>query len=246
MDRLIYTAMTGASAAAHQQSVLANNLANASTHGFKAELGAHRAVPVRGPGLGLRVMAAQTTTGHLDTPGAAQATGRALDVMPQGRAWLAVQALDGTEAYTRAGALQVSPEGNLVTATGLSLMSDGGAPIAIPQGAQVTIGEDGTVSVDVPGQPSTTAGRIKLATAAPDQALRRGADGLFRLPDGDVLATDPQARLSSGTLESSNVDAVQTMVAMLHVTRHFETQMRLLQGAEANDRAAAQLLSVNP
>lgn len=245
MDRLIYTAMTGASAAAQQQAILANNLANASTAGFKAELGAHRAVPVRGDGLASRVMAAQTTTGHLETAGAAQATGRALDVMPQGKAWLAVQALDGNEAYTRAGSLQIAPDGNLVTATGLQVLTDGGGPIAIPQGAQVSIGEDGTVTTNVPGQPPANAGRLKLAVATPEQTLVRGGDGLFRVQGGDTLASDPQARLASGTLESSNVDAVQTMVAMMHVTRHFEVQMRLLQGAEANDKQAVQLLSIS-
>jgi len=241
MDRLIYTAMTGASAAAQQQAVLANNLANASTVGFKAELSAFRAVPVRGDGLATRVMAAQTTTGHDPTPGAAQQTGRPLDVMPLRDAWLAVQALDGTEAYSRAGALQVSAEGYLSTAGGLAVLSDGSAPITLPQGAEASIGEDGTVSARVPGQPPTTVGRLKLVT--PDeQPLRRGTDGLFRTADGDPLAADPQARLQSGALESSNVNPVATMVAMIQVARQFEAQMRLLQSADANDRSAAQLL----
>jgi len=244
MDRLIYTAMTGASAAAQQQAVLANNLANASTVGFKAELSAFRAVPVRGDGLATRVMAAQTTTGHDPTPGAAQRTGRTLDVMPQRNAWLAVQGLDGTEAYTRAGALQVSPEGNLSTAGGLAVLSDGSAPIALPQGAEVSIGDDGTVTARVPGQPVTNVGRVKLATPDEQQALRRGADGLFRTANGDPLPADPQARLQSGALESSNVDAVATMVSMIQVARQFEAQMRLLQTAEANDRSAAQLLGL--
>ena len=89
MDRLIYTAMTGANAAAHRQAVLANNLANVSTNGFRAELSSFRAVPVRGDGASTRVMAAEATAGYLDTPGAPQRTGRSLDAMAVGKAWFA-------------------------------------------------------------------------------------------------------------------------------------------------------------
>ena len=129
MDRLIYTAMTGASAAAHRQTVLSNNLANASTNGFRAELSAYRAVPLRGDGATTRVFALETTSGHLDAPGPSQTTGRALDVRATGNAWFAVQGLDGTEAYTRSGALQIGPDGTLQTITGLTVFSDGSAPI---------------------------------------------------------------------------------------------------------------------
>lgn len=244
MDRLIYTAMTGAGAATARQAVLANNLANASTHGFKAELSAFRAVPVRGEGLPSRVMAVETTAGHLATPGSAQRTDRALDVMAQGNAWLAVQGLDGTEAYTRAGALQVSPEGNLVNASGLPMLSDGGAPLAIPAGAEVSIGSDGIISARAPGQPPTQVGRIKLVTPNADQPIQRGADGLFRTASADPLPTDPQARLQSGALESSNVNPIETMVAMIGVARQFDVQMRLLQSADSNDRTASRLLGL--
>lgn len=88
MDRMIYTAMSGANAAAQRQAVLSNNLANASTNGFRAELSTFRAVPVRGDGATTRVLAVEATAGALDTPGAPQRTGRNLDAMAVGAAFL--------------------------------------------------------------------------------------------------------------------------------------------------------------
>jgi flagellar basal-body rod protein FlgF len=134
MDRLIYLSMAGAKATMQRQEVLANNLANASTTGFRAELQAFRAVPVRGDGASTRVFALESTVGHNEQSGVVQQTGRPLDVAMKGNAWLAVQALDGTEAYTRAGALDVDAEGNLVTAGGLPVQGEGGA-ITVPSGA---------------------------------------------------------------------------------------------------------------
>src|SRR5574343_1991342 len=128
MDRIIYTTMTGANAAAHRQSVLANNLANASTNGFRAEMSTFRSVPIQGDGATTRVFALEATSGHVNTPGPVQRTGRALDAMAMGNAWFAVQGLDGTEAYTRAGGFEVSSTGQLLTSTGLVALSDGGSP----------------------------------------------------------------------------------------------------------------------
>lgn len=244
MDKLIYTAMTGANAAAHRQSVLSNNLANVSTNGFRAELAAYRAVPLRGDGAPTRVFALETTAGHLATPGPSQQTGRDLDVMAQGDAWFAVQGLDGTEAYTRNGAFQLSPEGNLQTSNGLPVLSDGGAPITIPAGATVSIGADGTITAKVSGQQPATAGRLKMVTPTADEPLKRSEDGLFRATAGDALPSNATARLLPGMLEGSNVNAVENMVGMIQTARQFEVQMRLLQTAESNDRSAGQLLSL--
>ena len=246
MDRIIYTAMTGASAAAWRQAVLANNLANASTNGFRAELATFRAVPLQGDGASTRVFALEATAGHLDTPGPVQRTGRNLDAMAQGNAWFAVQALDGTEAYTRGGAFEITAEGQLVTAKGLPVLSDGGAPIDVPPNAELTIGADGTVTAKVPGQQANNLGRLKLATPTPEDPLKRGADGLFRAASGNPLPGDAAARLQTEALEGSNVNAVETMVGMIEAARQFEVQMRLLQTAESDDRTAAQLLGVQP
>jgi flagellar basal-body rod protein FlgF len=239
MDRLIYLAMSGAKASMQRQDVLANNLANASTTGFRAELQAFRAVPVRGDGASTRVFALESTVGYDARAGAVQATGRNLDVAMNGNAWLAVQSLDGTEAYTRAGALQVNSEGLLVTPSGLPVLGDGG-PITIEADAAAEIATDGTITTKVGTNRSQHAGRLKLVT--PDAPLTRGTDGLFRPADGD-LSADPAARLQSGALEGSNVSPVETMVAMIAAARQFEQQMKMLQSADQKEQAATKLLA---
>jgi len=241
MDRMIYTSMSGAKATMQRQDTLANNLANVSTVGFRAELQAFRAVPVQGSGASTRVFALESTPGYDGTAGQVSATGRNLDVAMKGNAWLAVQGLDGTEAYTRAGSLDVSTDGTLVTSSGLTVLGDGG-PIQIPANAVVNIGADGTISAKVGNQPSTPVGKLKLVT--PEVPLTRGTDGLFRGPDGDLPA-DTTARVQDGALEGSNVSSVETMVAMITAARQFEAQMKMLQTAEGNEKSAAQLLSMS-
>lgn len=244
MDRMIYTAMTGANAAQYRQQVLANNLANVSTPGFRAELSTFRAVPVRGDGASTRVFALEATPGHSDLPGSIAATGRNLDVAARGNAYFAVQGLDGTEAYTRAGALEVNQDGTLVSGQGLPMLGDGG-PIVIPEGARVDIATDGTVSTRIGNQPSQTVGRLKMVVPDADNPLRRSEDGLFRGPQGDPLPASDVARLQDGALEGSNVNPMEAMVGMIAVARQFETQMRMLQNGETNDKTASQLLSMN-
>jgi flagellar basal-body rod protein FlgF len=241
MDRMIYLSMSGAKAALQRQDSLANNLANVSTNGFRAELTAFRAVPIRGDGASTRVFSLETTPGYSDEQGAISATGRNLDVALTGKSWLAVQSLDGTEAYTRAGALDVNNEGVLVTQGGLQVNGDGG-PITVPQNARVDIAEDGTVTAKVDGQKPQQIGKLKLVTA--DVPMNRGTDGLFRADSGDLNA-DPAARLQSGALEGSNVSPVATMVGMIAAARQFEHQMKMLENAEKQDQTASKLLSEN-
>lgn len=238
MDRLIYLSMAGAKAALQRQDSLANNLANVSTNGFRAELQSFRAVPVLGDGASTRVYALETSIGHDIRPGPMQTTGRPLDVAAQGNAWFAVQALDGTEAYTRAGSLQVNAEGQLVTISGLPVLGDGG-PITLPTNANVDIASDGSISAQVGNGRPQGVGRLKMVV--PEEALTRGTDGLFRAAEGDLPAV-PEARLQSGALEGSNVSPVETMVAMISAARQFEQQMKMLQGAEQREQGAARLL----
>ena len=239
MDRLIYLAMAGAKATLQRQDTLANNLANASTNGFRAEMQAFRAVPVLGQGASTRVYALESTIGHDTRSGPVQSTGRALDVAVQGKAWLAVQSLDGTEAYTRAGSLQVSPEGQLVTPTGLPVLGDGG-PITVGVNAAVEIASDGSITATTGNGRPQQVGKLKLVSS--DAPLNRGSDGLFRAADGDLQA-DPTARVQSGALEGSNVSPIETMVAMIAAARQFEQQMKMLQGAEQREQGAAKLLA---
>ncbi len=238
MDRLIYLSMAGAKAAMQRQDALANNLANVSTTGFRAELQAFRAVPVLGDGASTRVYALETTVGYDDKPGPMQSTGRALDVAVQGKAWLAVQAMDGVEAYTRAGSLQVNAEGQLVTPSGLPVLGDGG-PITLPANATVEIATDGSITTQVGSAKPQQSGKLKLVV--PEAPMTRGTDGLFRPEQGDLPA-EPTARLQSGALEGSNVSPVETMVAMISAARQFEHQMKTLHDAEQREQNAAKLL----
>lgn len=239
MDRMIYLSMTGAKATMQRQDVLANNLANASTPGFRAEMTAFRAVPVLGSGASTRVYALESTPGYNAEPGAVQATGRNLDVALKGNAWLTVQALDGTEAYTRGGALDLNAEGLLITKTGLTVLGDGG-PISIPANAQVQIAPDGTLSATVGNAKPQAVGKLKLVT--PETPLRRGEDGLFRAADGDLPA-DPNARVQDSALEGSNVSPVETMIAMIAAARQFEQQMKMVHSAQEKEQTAAKLLA---
>jgi flagellar basal-body rod protein FlgF len=240
MDRMIYVSMAGAKMNMQRQDVLSNNLANVSTTGFRAELQATRAVPVRGDGASTRVYSLETTVGYDDSAGPITFTGRSLDVAAQGKSWLTVQGLDGTEAYTRFGSFAVNAEGNLVTQSGLPVMGDGG-PIAIPANTEPTIAPDGTVSARQANGTTTGVGKLKLVS--PEDKLVRGEDGLFRAADGAELPADANARVQDGALEGSNVNPIETMVSMIAAARQFETQMKLMQTAEADEKAAAQLLS---
>lgn len=245
MDRLIYTAMTGANAAAHRQQLLANNLANASTPGFRAELATFRAVPVRGDGTSSRVFALEASAGHSEVSGPINPTGRSLDVAARGNAWFAVQGLDGTEAYTRGGAFEVSADGALVNAHGLPVLDDGGSPISVPANAQLSFGADGSLTARVGDQAPQRVGKLKLVTPNDENRLKRSDDGLFRPVQGEALDADANARVQGGALEGSNVNPIEAMVGMIAVSRQFETQMRMLQNGERNDQAASRLLNMN-
>lgn len=233
--------MTGAKYLMARQDTLAQNLANASTTGYRAEAVALRAVPINGQAAGTRVFTVETTTGSDFSTGPLLATGRSLDVAIQGSGWLTVQDPDGQEAMTRAGALQVAGDGTLQLPNGLAVLGDGG-PITIPPDAQVSVAPDGTVSVKTPGTTAINAvGRLKLVDP-PAQDIVKGLDGLFRLKSGEALQSDENVRVAEGTLEGSNVNVVETMVGMIAAARQFEMQMKLLQTAEQNESSAASLL----
>ncbi len=246
MDKMIYIAMTGAKHAMYQQAATAHNLANASTTGFRAELNAFRALPVYGDGMPTRVFVADSTVGADFTPGVLQDTGRDLDVAVEGKGWLAVQMPDGTEAYTRDGSLQMSPNGLLQTRHGLNIMGDAG-PIAIPPNVVVSVGKDGTVStVPTDQTPNTVAvlGRIKLVNP-PEGDLVKSGDGLFRLKDGNPAPADVNVKLTSGALEGSNVNVVDSLVSMIDQARAFEMNMRLLRTADEDSQQASRIMNLN-
>lgn len=246
MDRMIYTAMTGAKHILEQQATTSHNLANATTTGFRAQIDQFRAVPVQGAALATRAFVVDSTTGSDFRGGAIQHTGRELDMAIQGDGWFAVQAEDGTEAYTRNGSLKINENGILQTPNGLNVLGDGG-PLSIPPGRNIAVAKDGTVSLVPDGSAATeltSVGRLKLVNP-PVADLVRGDDGLFRRKDGTSAAADPNVTAISGSLEASNVNVVDEMVNMISLARQFDMQMKLLQHAESNDGKAAQLLSMS-
>lgn len=249
MDRLIYTAMTGASGTLSRQAAIAHNLANVTTHGYRAEEHRLRAAQVlthnaQPAALPTRAFAVDASTHSDFSEGALMHTGGQFDVAVRGKGWIALAMPDGSEAYTRNGSFGVSENGVLQTRNGIPVQGDGG-PITIPPDSRVTIERDGTISV-VPqsGAQNTVnaVGRIKLVNP-PEADLVRGADGLFRLGSGLPAAQDDNVRIASGYLENSNVNPVEQMVAMISLARQFEMQMRTISTAEQNDRAATQVLA---
>ncbi|OGT05548.1 MAG: flagellar basal-body rod protein FlgF [Gallionellales bacterium RBG_16_57_15] len=246
MDRLIYTAMTGASQVLQQQAAVSENLANVNTPGFRAVLNTFRAVPLAGEGLPTRTFVVDSTPGADFTPGILQQTGRDLDVAVNGEGWIAVQGADGKEAYTRNGSFQITPSGVLQTRTGLNVMGDSG-PISIPPDTEVTFARDGTISTVPSGSQATSvivAGRLKLVNP-PAEQLERGGDGLFRLKDGTVAAADANVSVAPGSLEGSNVNSVEAMVSMISLARKFDMQMKMLQSADNNARQASQIMNIS-
>jgi flagellar basal-body rod protein FlgF len=245
MDRLIYTAMTGAKHIMEQQATTSHNLANATTTGFRAQLDSFRAVPVISDGLPTRTFVVDATVGSDFRAGAIQQTGRDLDVAVQGDGWIAVQRPDGSEAYTRQGSLRLNENGVLQTQNGMNVQGDGG-PITIPPDVVVTIAKDGTVSTVTAGAApgaTTVLGRIKLVNP-PHESLVRADDGLFNLKDGNPADADANVALLGGALEGSNVNVVDSMVNMISLARQFELHMNVLKNAENNATKADQFLAL--
>jgi flagellar basal-body rod protein FlgF len=243
MDRLVYVAMSGASETLRAQAANNHNLANANTTGFRADLSAFQSRAVQGSGEPTRVYATNTTVGFDATNGQLNSTGNNLDVAINGDGWIAVQASDGREAYTRAGDLRVDVNGQLTTGTGHVVLGDGG-PINVPPHSSINIARDGSVSIVPLGQEATTTatiGRIKLVKPASAE-LARGADGLFRMKDGTDAPADAGVQLMSGSVEASNVNVAETMTQMIELARRFELQVKAIRTAEEDAASSSRLL----
>jgi flagellar basal-body rod protein FlgF len=243
MDRLVYVAMSGASETLRAQAANNHNLANANTTGFRADLSAFQSQAVQGTGQPARVYATDTTVGFDATAGQLTATGNNLDIAINGGGWIAVQATDGREAYTRAGDLRIDVNGQLTTGTGRPVLGDGG-PIIVPPHSSITIARDGSVSIVPLGQTATTiatVGRIKLVNP-PQTDLVRGTDGLFRQKGGSDAPSDPTVQLLSGSVESSNVNVAEAMTQMIELARRFDLQVKAIHTAEDDAAASTRLL----
>jgi len=241
MDRMIYTAMAGARQTMHRQATNNHNLANVDTTGFRAAIDALESMPIYGPGHPSRVHVTDRSAGADLTPGAIRTTGDPLHVAVRGQGFIAVQDVDGEEAWTRDGDLRVSALGLLETGAGLPVLGEGG-PITVSPYQELSIGADGTISIRPLGQGAgglAVLDRIRLVNPDP-ASLTRNERGLFT---SDVEAPpDAAVTLQNGALETSNVDRMGAMVTMIELARRFETQINLLKNAEETDSAATSLL----
>lgn len=230
MDRLGYTAMTAASRTMSSLTVRANNLANVNTPGFRADLEQAEAVAVEGYGYDSRHLAQVKNNGVSLAPGALMATGRDLDVAIQGPGLFVVEGADGGERYTRNGALQVDAELRL-TLNGRPVMGEGG-PIVLPEYDSLSVGRDGTVSI-IPRGDFVTAevDRIRVVDIEAG-ALSKDASGLLSRTDGQPAEDLETPLVVSGYLESSNVGAIDQLVATMSLNRLFETQVKMMKAAE--------------
>ncbi len=243
MDEMIYLGMTGARQTEVAQTINSNNLANVSTTGFRADLHSFSSVPIEGPGVGSRINAVVESYGTDLSKGPSVTTGRSLDVAVRGDGFIAVQAPDGGEAYTRAGDFHIEPGGLLATGAGHLVIGDGG-PVAIPPNSSLLIGTDGTLSIQPLGQgPETLAIVDRIKLVRPDeQNLVKGGDGLLRAKDGSEADADASVTLVSGALEQSNVNTAKTLVNMIELARQYEMQINVIKTSEENADAAATMM----
>ncbi len=246
MDRYLYLAMHGATQAMQAQQTNANNLANISTVGFKATLDHFQAKPVFGPGNPDRVYTSDQIAGAKFDQGAVLTTGRELDITINGDGWFAVQAGDGSVAYSRRGDFHIDASGLLLNGANQIVLGEGG-PITLPQFETLVIGRDGTMSVRADGQAANSlvaVDRLRLVNPNTDQLIR-GDDGLFRTRDGIEAPADAAVSITSGALETSNVSAVDAMVRMMEYARQYETQVKMMNLASENDQASSRLMRMN-
>lgn len=243
MDRMLYVAMNGAKQIELHQATNTHNLANASTTGFRADFDAIRSLPVYGPGNPSRVYSVDERSGIDFSAGQVSQTGRELDVSIIGEGFIAIQAPDGSEAYTRAGDLHIANGGLLQTGAGFSVMGNDG-PIALPPFEKLDIAADGTLSIVPTGQDASALAvidRIKLVNPSFDQ-LEKGLDGLIRPNDQTPFAPDASVRVAAGTVEGSNVNSINELINMIELARKYEMHVKLMEAAENNDASSTSIM----
>jgi len=245
MDRVLFVVASGGKQLMRAQALNSNNLANANTVGFQQDLANFRSQLISGSGFETRVLASAEDAGVSFDKGSIQTTGRTLDVAVNGDGWIAVQASDGSEAYTRAGNLHVDKNGQLMTSSDHPVLGEAG-PLVIPDYESLEIGVDGTITVRPVGQqPNTLSdiGRMKLVSPEHEN-LTKGVDGLLHTRDGAPAEAVTDVSLVSGALESSNVNGIEAMVNMISLARQFELQVKIMKTAEDNDASSTQIMNL--
>ncbi len=247
MDKLLYISMSGARETMVAQSTLANNLANMSTTGFKADLEGYLSQPVYGPGYPSRAYALTQDYQTMDfSPGSINTTGRSLDLAINGDGWMEIQTQEGGIGLTRRGDLYVDINGMLLTGDGDPLMGENG-PIAVPPFDAMSIGNDGTITIQPIGQAIGSLAIVdRIMLVNPDlKDLQKDGNGVVTLKEGaNELLADASIRLISGALETSNVSGVGSMVRMIELQRHYELQVKMMSTAKENDEATSQLMRI--
>ncbi|MBY8967005.1 MAG: flagellar basal body rod protein FlgF [Algiphilus sp.] len=239
MDRALYVAANAATLALRAQAANSNNLANATTTGFRAEMVASEAMPLSDARQYSRVHEA----GFSAADGAIQHTGNPLHVAMQGDHYLEVLGPDGEAAYTRAGDLRLNANGQLLNGAGHPVMGVNG-PIALPPHQSAAIGSDGTISIVPEGSAGGTLvqiGRLRVMEIAP-QDLQRGADGLLRLAEDAVANPAVGDALQTGAVEGANVNTAESLVKMIELARQFELNVNLMRSVDENAAAGSRLL----
>jgi flagellar basal-body rod protein FlgF len=247
MDRLIYTAMTAMNAAMDRQRVVANNLANASTPGFRQEIFAVTPATLKDGSLEARAMARGNVRGADMRTARVVPTGNPLDVALEGKALIAYQSPDRQgEIYSRRGDLRVAPSGVIENGEGLAVLGEGGTPITVPPGFSISLAADGTVLASDPAAPNAAAEAIdRIRLVNPEGSpLAKGVDSFLKVPGGGVLPPDPTARLTSGVLEMSNVETADTLVQMIEAQRAFEQRAKIIATAGTLDEAGSGLMAL--
>ena len=252
MDRLIYTALTSMNASMDRQRAVANNLANASTPGFRAEVFAVTSATLKNDAAPeARALARGMVRGADMATSQVNQTGQPLDLAIQGKALLAFQNPQATaggapEVYSRRGDLRVSASGVLENGEGLAVLGVGGGPITVPQGFAISVAEDGTILASDPAAPNVAAevvDQIKLVSPEGSRLLK-GIDSFLKVVGDGVLPPDPTARVTSGALEDSNVETAQTLVDMIDAQRAFEQRAKIIKTARDLDEAGSRLMSI--
>lgn len=247
MDRLIYTAMTAMNAAMDRQRVVANNLANASTPGFRQEIFAVTPATLKDGSLEARAMARGNVRGADMKTARVVPTGNPLDVALEGKALIAFQSPDRQgEIYSRRGDLRVAASGVLENGEGLAVLGEGGTPITVPPGFSISLAADGTILASDPAAPNAAAEAIdRIRLVNPEGSpLAKGIDSFLKVPGGGVLPPDPTARLKPGALEMSNVETADTLVQMIEAQRAFEQRAKIIATAGTLDEAGSGLMAL--
>lgn len=245
MDRLIYTSLTAMRGSMARQTAIANNLANAQTPGFRADMAEAQSLWLNGTGFNTRAVASEEVLGSDMKAGTVTETGRDLDIAMQGDALLVVQAKNGEEAYTRRGDLQLAPSGLLTTGDGSPVQGTQG-PVTIPPADSISIDSEGRIWVVPAGgdpQSPQEVDRLRLASPVGSDVVK-GLDGLFRVKGGGILPDDPEARLITRSIEGSNVAATTALVDMIEASRSWDTQLKMITDARDMDSATANMMQL--